>query len=211
MRKINLNALVVPKIFWPGMIILLAVCIAFYGQKEKEKSLRIAKEGELLRTIEAKRVVENKLTEAEKQITARDEQIKLALDQLEKEIAARKDLEVQLVTVVQEKQNLTAQMEELTAKLPQPSRPIELEEIVVKTSPELKGKILSYDREHTFVAIDLGNQNNLKLGDVLSVYRDDLFLGRVQVEKLEETTSAAAILNPWKNVEFKENDMVKKL
>lgn len=210
MRKINLNSLVVPKIFWPGMIILLAVCIAFYGQKEKEKSLRIAKEGELLRTIEAKRGVENKLTEAEKQIIARDQEIKLALDQLEKEITARKDLEVQLVTVVQEKQNLTAQIEELTAKLSQP-KPIELEEIVVKTSPELKGKILSYDREHMFIAIDLGNQNNLELGDVLSVYRDDLFLGKVQVEKLEETTCAAVILDPWKNVEFKENDMVKKL
>lgn len=211
MRKINLNSLVVPKIFWPGMIILLAVCIAFYGQKEKEKSLRIVKEAELLRTMEAKRVVENKLTEAEKQITARDEEIKLALDQLEKEITARKDLEVQLVTAVQEKQNLTAQIEELTAKSPQPSKPIELEEIVIKTAPELKGQILSYDREHTFVAIDLGNQNNLKLGDVLSVYRDDLFIGKVQVEKLEETTCAAVILDPWKNVEFKENDMVKKL
>jgi hypothetical protein len=154
--------------------------------------------------------VENKLTEAEKQITARDEEIKLALDQIEKEIAARKDLEVQLVTVVQEKQNLTAQVEELTAKLSQPN-PIELEGIVIKTSPELKGRILSYDREHTFVAVDLGSQSNLKLGDVLSVYRDDLFIGKVQIEKLQETTCAAVILHPWKIVEFKENDVVTKL
>lgn len=211
MPKINLNSFVKPKIFWPSMIIFLGTCIAFYGQKENEKSLRIVKEVELMRTIEAKRVMENKLTEAEKQIIARDKEIKLALDQLEKEITARKDLEVQLVTVVQEKQNLTAQIEELTAKLPQPRGPIELEEIVIKTSPELKGKILSYDREQTFVTIDLGNQSNLKLGDVLSVYRDDLFLGKVQVEKLEEETCAAVILNPWKNVEFKEDDMVKKL
>ena len=211
MLKIKLNTLVRPKVFWPSMIILVVTGITFYGQKEEEKSSRIAKEVELMRTIEAKRAVENKLTEAEKQITARDQQIKLALDQLEREIAARKDLGVQLVTAVQEKQNLTAQIEELTAKLPQSSKPIGLEKIVIKTSPELKGKILSYNREHTFVAINLGSQSNLKLGDILSVYRDDLFIGKVQIEKLEETTSAAAILDPWKNVEFKENDMVKKL
>ncbi len=210
MPKVKLNSLVRPKFFWPSLIILLGICITFYGQKEKEKSLRIAKEADLMRTIEAKRAVENKLTEAEKQITARDQEIKLALDQLEKEIAARKDLEVQIVTVVQEKQNLTAQIEDLTAKLSQPE-PIDLEGIVIKTSPELKGKILSYDREQTFIIIDLGSQSHLKLSDVLSVYRDDVFIGKVQVEKLEETTSAAVVLNLWKNVEFKENDVVKKL
>ncbi|MEK7877744.1 MAG: hypothetical protein AAB325_16320 [Pseudomonadota bacterium] len=98
-------------------------------QKEKEKSMRIAKETELLRTIEAKKAVENKLTEAKETIAARDEQIKLTLDKLEKEVTARKDLEEQLVTVVKEKQDLAAQIEALTAKPPQN---IELEKIVIK-------------------------------------------------------------------------------
>jgi len=208
MLKEKLQSLVRPKIFWSSVIILLVLCITFYAQKEKEKSIRIAKETELLRTIEAKKVVENKLDLAEKQISARDEQIKLTLDKLEKEVVARKDLEVQLVTVIKEKQDLTAQIEELAAKMPQN---IELEKIVIKTPLGLKGKILSYDKENTFVVTDLGSQNNLKLGDILSVYRDDVFVGRVQIEKLEETSSAAVILSPWKNVEFKENDVVKKL
>ncbi len=208
MAKINLNALVKPKVVWPTVAILLVLCFTFYTQKEKEKSIRIAKETELLRTIEAKKVVENKLTESEKQIAARDEQIKLTLDKLEKEVTVRKDLEAQLVTVVKEKQDLATQSEELAAKLPQN---IELEKIVIKTSTGLKGKILSYDKDNNFVVTDLGSQNNLKLGDILSVYRDDVFIGRVQIEKFEGTSSAVVVLPPWENVEFKENDVVKKL
>ena len=208
MVKINLNTLVKPKIFWPTIIILLALCFTFYAQKEKEKSIRIAKEIELLRTVEAKKVAENKLTEAEKQIAARDEQIKISLDKLEKEVSARKDIEAQLVAVVKEKQDLAMQIEELAAKLP---KNIELEKIVIKSSSGLKGKILSYDKDNAFVVTDLGNQNNLKLGDILSVYRDDVFIGRVQIEKFEGTSSAAVVLSPWKNVEFRENDVVKKI
>ncbi len=208
MPKINLNSFVKPKIFWPSIIILLAICITLYVQKEKEESIRIAKETELLRTIEAKKVVENKLTESEKQIAARDEQIKLALDKFEKEAAARKEIEAQLVTVVKEKQDLALRIEELAAKMP---KNIELEKIVIKTPSELKGKILSYDKDNVFVVTDLGNQNGLKLGDILSVYRDDVFIGRVQIEKFEGTSSVAVVLSTWKNVEFKENDVVKKL
>lgn len=176
--------------------------------KEKEKSLRIAKELELQQTVEAKKVVENKLVDAKKEIVAKDEQIKLTLDKLEKEITARKEAETQLLSVTKEKQALEEKVEKLTAVLP---KNIELEKIVIKSSRELAGKILAIDKEHGFVVTDLGNENNLKLGDVLSVYRDGKFIGRVQVEKVEEKSSAAAVVSPWKNVEFKENDVVKKL
>lgn len=206
--KVNLNALVRPKFFWPTMAILLTLCVTFYIQKEKEKSIRIAKETELLSTVEAKKVVENNLVDAKKEIIARDEQIKLTLDKLEKEITARKEAETQLLAVTKEKQALEEKVEKLTAILP---KNIELEKIVIKSSHELAGKVLAIDKEHGFVVTDLGNENNLKLGDVLSVYRDGKFIGRVQVEKVEENSSAAAVVSPWKNVEFKENDAVKKL
>lgn len=208
MLKINLNSLVKPKVFWPVILILLILCATFYLQKEKEKLLRIVKETELMRTVEAKRVVENKLTEAEKQIAARDEQIKLALDKLEREVTGRKEIEAQLVTLTKEKQDLEAKFETIAAKLPQN---IELEKIVIKTTQGISGKVLSFDKEHTFLIIDLGSEHNLKLGDVLSIYRDDKFIGKAQVEKIEGKTSAAVVLSPWRNVEYKESDMVKKL
>lgn len=206
--KVNLNALVRPKIFWPSIIILLIVCLSLYMLKEKEKSLRIAKELELQQTVEAKKVVENKLVDAKKEIVVKDEQIKLTLDKLEKEITARKEAETQLLSVTKEKQVLEARVEELTAALP---KGIELEKIVIKTTHELIGKVLAFHKEHAFVVVDLGSGNNLKLGDILSLYRNDKFIGKVQVEKVEERSAAAAILSPWKNVEFKESDVVKKL
>lgn len=208
MLKINLQSLVRPKIFWPSIIILLIACLSFYTLKEKEKSLRIAKELELQQTVEAKKVVENNLADAKKEIISKDEQIKLTLDKMEKEISARKEAETQLLAVTKEKQALETKVEELTAALP---KNIALEKIVIKTTHELIGKVLAFDKEHTFVVVDLGSGNNLKLGDILSVYRNDKFIGRVQVEKVEEKSAAAAILSPWKNVEFKENDVVKKL
>ena len=208
MAKINLNTLVKPKVFWTSIIILLVICFTLYAQKEKEKSLRIAKESELQQTVEAKKVVENNLVDAKKEIVAKDEQIKLSLDKLEKEITSRKEAETQLLSVTKEKQVLEARVEKLTATLP---KQIELEKIVIKTTHELVGKVLAFDKDHAFVVVDLGSGNNLKLGDILSAYRNDKFIGKVQVEKVEEKSAAAAILSPWKNVEFKESDVVKKL
>ena len=208
MLKMNLQSLVKPKVFWPSIIILSILCTTFYILKEKEKSLRIVIEKELTETIAMKRVVENNLLETKKEIVARDEQIKITLDQLEKEITARREAEAQFVAVVKEKQALEEKVKELAVALPQN---IELQKIVIKDTNELNGKVLTFDKEHAFVVVDLGSENNLKLGDVLSVYRDDHFLGKAQVEKIEEKTSAAAIMTPWKEVEFKENDVVKKL
>jgi len=204
----KLQSLARPKVFWSSIIILLILSTALYMLKEKEKSLRIYTEKELSKTIEAKKVVENNLTVAKKEISAKDEQISLTLDKLEREVTARRDVEAQLVLVTKEKIGLEAKVEELTAALP---KNIELEKIVVKSTQELTGKVLSLDREHGFIVVDLGNDNNLKLGDVLSVYRDNKFIGKAQVEKIEEKSSAAVILSDWQNTEFKENDTVKRL
>ena len=125
--KVNLNVLVRPKIFWPTMVILLTLCVIFYAQKEKEKSIRITKETELLKTIEAKKVVENSLEEAKKKIAERDEQINLTLDRLEKAITARKDAEDKLLAAINEKKVLEEKIAGIAARSPN----IELEKIVV--------------------------------------------------------------------------------
>lgn len=207
MLKVSLQSLVRPKFFWPTVVVLLITSLALYVLKEKERHLRIAKELELTQTIETKKVVENNLAQAQRGIQARDEQIKQSLDKLEKEIAARKEAEARVLAVLEEKRVLEAKIQELSVN----PQSIELEKIVVKTMPEITGKVLSYDKENSFVVVNLGSTDNLKLGDTLSIYRDDKFIGKAQVEKIEEKTSAAAILTPWKTIEYKENDMVKKL
>jgi hypothetical protein len=99
-----------------------------YIFKEKEKSLRIFTEQELSRTIEAKKVVENNLVEAKKEIASRDEQIKLTLDKLEQETNARKDTEAKLLTAMDEKNALEQKIKEIEAR----SANVDLETIVVK-------------------------------------------------------------------------------
>jgi hypothetical protein len=203
--KAKLQSIVKPKVFWSSITILVVLCVCLYVLKEKEKSSRIYTEKELSRTIEAKKVVENNLVEAKKQIASRDEQIKLTLDKLEKEITARKNAEAKLLAVIKEKKVLEEKIAEVAARSPN----IELEKIVIKTGSKLTGKVLALDKEHNFVIIDLGGGSNLELGDILSVYRNGQFIAKVQIEKIEEKTSAAVILPKWQNAAIKENDVVK--
>lgn len=184
MLKVNLQSLIKTKIFWSSIIVILLITsIASYILKEKEKSLRTYIEKELKKTIE------NNLMEAKKEITT------------------RKEMETWLASVVEEKNILEAKFEEPTAN----PKNIELKKIVIKTTPDSTGKVLIFNKEYDFVVIDLGSKSNLRLGDILSVYRDSEFIGRVQVEKIKEKTSAAVILTPWKNVEFKKSDVVKEI
>ncbi len=226
MLKIDLKSLNKPKIIYAALVILLIASISFYFLKEKEKKLRIATQNQLTQTIEEKKKVENKLTEIvkakeqvegvlasekeksstlKKELEDKEQQIKTTLDRLEREIVARKKAEAQLMIALKEKENLEARLNNLG----QAPKTIELEKIVVKPGSVTTGKIIMVNKEYAFVVVNLGSQHNIKVGDVLSVYRNDEFIGKVQIERAEEKMSAAAILPDWQNVEFKENDVVK--
>ena len=225
MLKMDLKSLNKPKIIYAAIVILLVVSISFYFLKEKEKKLRIATQNQLTQTIEEKKKVENKLIdtvkakeaveteltiEKEKSLTLKKEledkeqQIKTTLDRLEREIVARKKAEAQLMITLKEKENLEVKVKDLKE-----APTIELEKIVIKPGSVITGKITMVNKEYAFVVVNLGTQHNIKLGDILSVYRNDEFIGKVQIERAEEKMSAAAILPEWQSVEFKENDVVK--
>jgi len=62
--KPKLNFIVKPQIFWPCVVILLSVCLAFYIFQKKEKDLRIAIQHRLTKVIDEKKTTEQKLIEA---------------------------------------------------------------------------------------------------------------------------------------------------
>jgi len=221
----DLKSLNKPKIIYTVLIILLIASISFYFLKEKEKKLRIATQNQLTQTIEEKKKVENKLTETfkvkeqvegelasekeksstlKKELEDKEQQIKTNLDKLEREITARKKVEAQLMIALKEKENLEDRVRNLKE-----TPNIELEKIVIKPGSVVTGKITMVNKEYAFVVVNLGSQHNVKVGDTLSVYRNDEFIGKVQIERAEEKMSAAAVLPDWQNVEFKENDIVK--
>lgn len=217
-----------PKIIYSILIILLISSISFYLLKEKEKKLRINTEKQLSQAIEEKKVVETKLVgtvkakeeveielsaEKEKSLALKKEledkdlQITQALDKVEREIAARRKVEAQLMIALKEKDTLGTKVNGHNFA----SKPVELEKIVIKPGSVLSGKITMVNKDYAFVIVNLGNQHNLKVDDVLSVYRNNKFLGRVKVERADKKMSAAAILPEWQNAGFEENDVVKLL
>ena len=223
------KSLVESKFFRSALIVLLLITsITYYILNKKEKTLRIYTQEELSKTIVKKRFIENKLEETiiakktvqkelntekrkrfalETEIEEKEEQIRLSLSRLQKEIVARRETEAQLVITMKEKGILEAKISKLTKK----TGAFELERIVVKTTPILVGRVLMVNREYDFIVADLGRGDNVKLGDVLSVYRNEKFIARVQVERLEENICAAAVLPGWQNVEFNESDEVREV
>jgi len=229
MKKINFKSLVRPKFFWATIVALLLITsTTFYLLKEEERKEKIFTQKQLIKTIEAKKVVELNLTKTfraketvekkfyaerkrttalEKEVENKENQISFTLDKLEKEVTARREAEAQLLIVVREKRNLERELK----KVARATQTIELEKIVVKPISSLAGEVLMVNKEHSFVVLNLGRANNLTFGDFLSVYRNGEFIGNVEVEMVYEKTSAATILPEWKDVEFKENDEVRKL
>ncbi len=229
MKKIDLEALDKFRVFGCAIILfLLIVSIALFAFKEKEKNLKIFAqeqlyktaneknivETRLISTIRTKKIVEEELNEErekssalEKNLREKEQQINVALNKLQKETTARREAEVRLITVIKDKEALETKVRQLD-KLP---KVFELEKIVIKSTPTLTGKVLAVNSEYAFIIIDLGKINNLNLGDFLSVYRKDKFIGRVQIESVEEDVCAATILPKWQNKKFKENDEVRVL
>ena len=223
------KSLVESKFFRSALIVLLLITsITYYILNKKEKTLRIYTQEELSKTIVKKRFIENKLEDTiiakktvqkelntekrkrfalETEIEEKEEQIRLSLSRLQKEIVARRETEAQLVITMKEKGILEAKISKLTKK----TGAFELERIVVKTTPILVGRVLMVNREYDFIVADLGRGDNVKLGDVLSVYRNEKFIARVQVERLEENICVAAVLPGWQNVEFNESDEVREV
>lgn len=221
------TSIVKSKFLWRSIgVVLLITSASFFMLKER--NLRIYTQRQLARTVEAGRLVENQLIKTakakrlvegelaveiertlalEKEIKEKERQMKLALDRLEKEINARRQAETQLVMAVKEKRIL----KERLSKLVRSSGAINLDKIVVKPVPAVTGKVLVVNKEYAFVVVNLGKGSNVNIGDILSVYRDDDFIGRVEIEKVEEKISAATILPDWETVEFEEDDEVRKI
>ena len=203
----SLKLAVRPGFLWGSIVVLLLTATAtFYILKEQEKSLRISTEKELNRTIGEKKTVENKLAEAKKELVAKDEQIRLALDRLKKETTARRQTEADLILIMEAKGALETRLSKFRE-----TASVELERIEVKPASDLVGKVLMVNKEYSFVVIGLGKRDGLQLGDILSIYHNNAFVGKVQVQRLEEEISAVAVLPKWQNVEFSENDEVKKI
>ena len=89
---------------------------------------------------------------------------------------------------------------------------VQLERIVVSDADAtgLKGRILSVHRNWNFVVIDLG-WNTVRIGDVISIFRNNEFLAKARVDRVQEGASAATLLPGWERSDVQINDLVRLL
>ncbi len=100
--------------------------------------------------------------------------------------------------------------QELRSKASSLTPAIELEKIVVTTSPlnPKEGKILAVNKEFDFIVINLG-VDDMKVGERVSIIREGKLIAEAQVERVEEKVCAATVLPEYKQVEIKESDMAR--
>ena len=205
---------------------LLAIGLAVARQIEHGRHL--ATKRQLAQTIQAKQVVETKLS-AEQQ---RSQQLAAALEVKTKEVdQVVKRLEAEAHTV-QQLQGRLAQMEsqinQLQGELVLAMRDreafaqhgqggpkagdVELEKIMVsaRKSGPVGGKIIQVNTEWQFVVVDLG-WDRLSVGDVLGVYRGEQLIAKIQVERVQEQVAAARVLPEYQTAEIVVEDRVTEL
>lgn len=72
----------------------------------------------------------------------------------------------------------------------------------------LEGKVLVVNKEYDFVVVNIGQKDNLAIGDTLEVFRKEKKLGKLKVEEVRDTMSVAIPLEPKLIKQIKEDDRV---
>ena len=90
--------------------------------------------------------------------------------------------------------------------------PIQLNRIIVGAgeSSALQGRVVSVHTDWHFVVVNLG-WNAVKIGDTVSIFRDQQLIAKARIERVQEGVSAATLLPDWERVDVHVNDLVKVL
>lgn len=72
----------------------------------------------------------------------------------------------------------------------------------------LEGKVLVVNKEYDFVVVNIGQKDNLAIGDTLDVLRKEKKLGELKVEEVRDTMSVAIPLEPKLIKQIKEDDRI---
>ena len=208
--------------FWPIVIVLSVASAAavFYAVNVRSSADYYAKE--LSGRAEKTFSLEEELAERERRLMA-------VVERLKKERSAKKEAKRELESLIEEKKQLEVKVREYADRIArgEPEIVVITKQYVTSASgqpvvearapkapsgevrrPSVDGRILMVDKENLFVTIDLGGAEGIKLADVLSVYRDNKFIGSIRANRIDQEKSVAYILPGWQRVEFRENDSV---
>lgn len=149
-------------------------------------STKIALEKSIVRLQNEKKEIEKKLLQTENVIQGRINEIYQIKDSLEKAVTPKMSgrNEIELPPIVVSSQTSAANK----APAPDEGSAEESEE-----KSEVGGSVVSVNDENNFVILDVGEEDGVKLGDSLSVYRGTEFIGALEIIQLRKDIAAADI------------------
>ena len=144
-------------------------------------------------------------------------QLEEAVGRLSQESRTVRELQMRLAAMQQHMDQLqgelalTLQEGQGGAKSEKPG-PVQLERVLVSDAgaPGLQGRVVSVHRDWRFVVINLG-WDAVKIGDTVSIFRNDELLAKARVERVQEGICAATLLPEWETAEVRINDLVRVL
>jgi hypothetical protein len=150
-------------------------------------------------------------------VAAKSQALETVIDRLAEEEEVIRELQEKLLAMQRQfnllQGELAIALQARTANPPLASRMVQLEKVVVaspatSTPTETQGRVVSVHPQWRFVVIDLG-WDLVRLGDIVSIYRNEHLLGKARIERVQEQVAAATLLPEWTEVEIQVNDVVR--
>jgi len=174
----------------------------------KELKDQLAQEAQRLQDLDAK--FNTDLAQAETRIAALQQE----LDSLAKQNSNLKQLCDQYEEQIQQVQGSVATpsvsvgpSQDVPTSGPE-VEDVDLDRIVVVPPKDGEGTILDVDHENEFVIVSIGEKDGVVKDSVLSIYRDDMYLGDVLVTQVLPDMSAADFITPLSSQKVQKDDRV---
>ena len=154
--------------------------------------------------------------ELSKAVAEKSAQLDKAVARLSEEGQTARALQLRLAAMEQQMGQLQGELaaalqDRLTGANAKDAKPsaVQLERIVVSKAgaPTLQGRVVSVHQDWDFVIIDLG-WDAVKIGDTVSIFRNEELLAKGRVERVQEGVSAASVLPEWDIAKVRANDRV---
>lgn len=161
-------------------------------QIQQLTSTKIALEKSLVKIQDEKKEIEKKLLETENVIQNRIDQIWSIKGSLDKDFQpqATHGGQVQLPPIVVS--SVPGQESQPGPTPPQPVANASVDQ-TVGAPPGFNGNVVSLNKENNFVIVDIGENDGLRIGETLSVYRGTEYVAGLEVIQLRKDIAAADI------------------
>ncbi len=167
---------------------------------EAQKKIE-ALETQLKEVTEQSRALEKQLQEAQSNSSAAPQPAPGAAPTPGDAGAAEPAPMPQVIDIDQKSEAVTPQNDQL-------GKNIDLDKIVVSNRNAAQGQVISVDQETDFVIVNLGEQDGIQKGSVLGIYRNNQYLGDVQVSRVLPEMAAADFIPPFSSDKIQKADQV---